>query len=183
MQQLSRFFSLRSGFAALALVLLAGCTNETNSVPTSAQSNVYLQVDRLGRPGIKEIFEPFADHNSSDRAVPSNDTVLENDIAAFPTNSGGSSGSAAVSAFYPDVLKLNLSGSSASYLAIELGNSAAFGGRALTDDVMSADLNAAFGNELSGETTTKPCVTTDNVKASSALTASSTTFPYLASPQ
>jgi hypothetical protein len=183
MKNMSKVFSLNTALAGLALLLIAGCTNESNSVPTAAQSNVYLQVDRLGRPGVKEIFEPFADHNSSDRAVPTNDTVLATDIASFPSTSGGSSGSAAAAILYPDVLRLNLSGgTTASYLANEL-TSGGFGGRALSDDVMTTDLSIAYGSTLSGTTVTKPCVITDNVAPPPATTTASRTFPYLANPK
>ena len=183
MKNSSRVLTLSAAIVGLSSLLISGCSNESQSVPTSPQSNIYIQVDRLGRPGIKEIFEPYADHNSSDRAVPSNDAVLQSDITAFPAASGGSTGSAAAAIFWPDVLQMDLSGTSASYLALERGTGG-FGGRALTDDVMSVDLDAAFGAELNGTAATKPCVTTDNVSASAALRGSASgAFPYLAAPQ
>jgi hypothetical protein len=183
MKRFSRAFSLSTALVGLTLLLVAGCTNESNSVPTAAQSNIYLQVDRLGRPGIKEVFEPFADHNATDRAVPQNDQILLTDITSFPATSGGSTGAAAAAILWPDVLRMNLSASgSASYLANEL-TSGGFGGRALNDDVMSTDLSIAYGSRLSGTTATKPCLTTDNVSAPPATTTASATFPYLAAPQ
>ena len=145
--------------------------------------NVYLQVDRLGRPGIKEIFEPFADHASSDRAIPTNDAVLKNDIATVTGTS-----STASTLLTPDELQLNLgsTATSASYLALELNSgSSAFGGRGLSDDVMTSDLQIAYGTfgNIGTSTNANPCLQTDNVAAPAANTlSSSSTFPYLATP-
>jgi hypothetical protein len=183
MKHRSRILAFSVALAGFSTLLVAACSNESQSVPTSPQSSIYLQVDRLGRPGVKEIFEPYSDHNSSDRAVPLNDQVLQSILTAFPSVSGGTAGSAVATTLWPDVLQMNLTGTSASYLAIEFGQGG-FGGRALTDDVMSADLGIAYGGRLGGTTATRPCAATDNVSASAALVSSAHgSFPYLAAPQ
>lgn len=170
MQKMKRFMNLRTAIAGLALLTFAGCTSESNVVPSSPRGNVYLQVDRLGNPGVKEIFELFTDHSTSNRAIPSNDPVLKNAITTL-------GGATAATKLYPDVLHLNLSASgNASYL-----DTTGFGGRSLIDDVMSANLNLAYGPSAPVPV---PCVVTDNVTASAATaTASSGTFPYVAGPQ
>ncbi len=175
--------TMRAFLVAATLMFVAGCSSQSNNVPTSPQANIYLQVDRVGRPGVKELFETFADHSSSNRAIPSNDPVLRQDITSFLAAAEQMS-TTAVSPLALDELALNPSSSApAQYLGLETGSST-FGGRALTDDAMSADLNAAYGNEFAGETVTQPCMVSDNLHPSAALTASASgAFPYLANPQ
>ncbi|MGH7708358.1 MAG: DUF4331 family protein [Vulcanimicrobiaceae bacterium] len=194
--------------AALMLTLtsLAACSNDR--LLNGAPSAVFQQVDRVGRPAIVEIYSPFANHDKFARSLPSGDTAtIGADIGTFVTGTAGRS-SATVTyvqgLLTPDVLIADFSQSvPASYLGVETqgklngnGTVAAggglFGGRALTDDVITADLGLAFGstaallggapddgNELDGRAG-RPNLATDHVAASA--TAYLPTFPYLADP-
>jgi Domain of unknown function (DUF4331) len=198
---ISRTFAatVAAGFSLLAF---AGCSNDPTLTGTNVPSN-FIQIDRVGRPAINTIFAPFAQHDANDRGVPSNDAkIIGPEIAGFMTQTAGRSAATATAAQAllltnnADVLLADLSQSGlAGYLGVETGGKigAAFGGRGLTDDVMTTNLGIAFGNTLTtlGLTTDDgkenngqngtPQLSTDNVTSSS-VTATST-FPYLAAPQ
>jgi len=182
-----------------ASITLAGCSSETSGVPNLAQLGRYVQIDRVGRPGVKELFESFSDHDTTNRNAPYNDPTLSAAITNFMTGTAGRPGaaSAVATVFALDGLQANLSQSGqAGYLGIETSGATgtAFGGRALTDDAMSTDLAAAYGTLISSQGTTQPCMSTDNEPGSrtaegytsSAAIASAdhetATFPYLGAP-
>lgn len=167
---------------ALAVTAFAGCSNDptvTNTrggVTTSAVT--FLQLDRVGRPGLKELYLAYAKHDAFNRSAPTTDVAqIAPQIDSFVVGTGGRSG--AISAYAqallaPDALIGDLSDTSAraSYLGFETSgqiasdcNAAAattFGGRALTDDVVNAMLGITFGTLATATTLTNP---TPNVPA------------------
>lgn len=136
--------------------------------PTSALgSGPFLQLDRLNRPGVNEVFATFAEHQKNNTDTPNDDAaVLGPEIVAFTTNVGGRSTAIAdvlKAVLTPDVQIADMRGTSLScigmapgtcnnYLGIETGGATQlpkglvpFGGRALTDDVIDTSLMAIFG--------------------------------------
>jgi hypothetical protein len=170
--------------AALSLAAFAGCSNDptvnnNNNGTGGVTSNpTFIQVAREGRPGVKELYLPYAAHDAFNRDVPTNDIAkTAPQIDAFVTGTAGRS--AGISAYTqallaPDALVANLADTStrASYLGWETGGQIAvdctglpgttFGGRALDDDVVNAMLGLAFGNLATSATLT---VATPNVSA------------------
>jgi hypothetical protein len=145
---------------------IAGCSNDptvTNGGTDTTGANVnFIQIDREGRPGIKELYLPYATHEGFNRVTPLADTSSAPEITAFVT--GAPAGRSAAIASYlsallaPDALVANLNSSAtrASFLGYETGGTimddctgltpTAFGGRSLTDDVVNAQLGLVFGN-------------------------------------
>ena len=159
---------------AVALSLAASsCSNDptlNNNGNTSGSNIQFQQIDRIGKPGIKELFLPYAQHDPYNRDVPANDLKdTAPKINTFVTNVAGRS--AAVSSYVqtlllPDALIVNLTSSAtrASYLGYETNGSLTvdcqgrpgtnFGGRAPTDDVVTTTLSLAYGRIAS--TTSAP---------------------------
>ncbi len=150
---------------AVSLAALSACSNDptvTGTTNTSGSNITFIQIDRIAKPGIKELYIPYGQHDSYNRLTPSTDPAqAAPQIASFVTGTAGRS--AAIGAYVgslltPDVLVANLVDPSnrASYLGWETGGKIAvdcnglppttFGGRSLTDDVVSAMLGLAFGN-------------------------------------
>lgn len=175
--------------AAASLAGLTNCSNDPTVNPngtTASGSNItFLQVDRVGRPGVKELYLPYASHDTFNRAAPATDIAQTAPlIGTFVTGTAGRS--AAISGYVqallaPDALVANLSdpNTTASYLGWETGGqivddctqnlgavSAAqagvspathrFGGRGLNDDVVSTMLSLAFGNLATSTALTSP---------------------------
>jgi hypothetical protein len=186
-------------FMSLAAALFAGCGGGGNSVTSLPQKPGYSQIERLSRPAIKEVFEPFNDHKISNAAEPYNDPTIQADIIATedyvrPPNAtkGTDYGKTLAGILYPDEYTVDLSqtGVKAAYLGVETkgATGSLFGGRDLTDDVVGISLGALFGNTLStvapvtaddGEENN--CLSTENLaqRASQTQTA---TFPYFSPP-
>ena len=165
---------------AVSLASFSSCSNDPTvgtSTPTTNGSNInFLQVDRIGRPGVKQLYLAYATHDAFNRLSPISDSTQSGQqINAYVTTTAGRS--AGIAAYVqallaPDVLVANLADPStrASYLGWETGgkiaadcNGAApttFGGRSLTDDVVSVMLGLAYGNLA---TTTVLGPTTPNV--------------------
>ena len=143
--------------------------NGGSSGPTAALgSGPFLQVDRLNRPAINEVFATFAQHQQNNVNTPDQDVAnLKPEIVAFTESVGGRSTAIAGvlgAVLTPDVQIADMSGTSLScigmapgscnnYLGVETGgatqvpnNLKPFGGRALTDDVVDISLAAIFGN-------------------------------------
>ncbi len=159
----------------------------------------YQQIERLARPAIKEATESFARHDATNRstpyAQPYSSQVLYQDIGTFATSVAGR---AAVNAstlqaiLIPDEIAVDLSQSTttAAYLGVETGGATGskYGGRALTDDVISIDLGTIFGKTLStlglvpDDGKASPCLATDNVPSQAVADHVSTTFPYVGTP-
>ncbi len=189
----------------LGIALLAGCGGSHNNGSNSAGNNgggagshVYAQIDRLSRPAINEVFATVANNRHAQNHTldsPTDDpNQLANDIQGFMTRTAGRSpaiAAAVVKVIVPDVLKVDLSqqGVPAAYLGVETGGATGspFGGRALTDDVIDADLGVIFGNTIPSlglapdDGKEIPTLTTDNVGYDKHCTL--TTFPYVGAPQ
>jgi len=186
--------------AGCTLLALAGCSND----PTLAGTNTgtFIQIDRVGRPALDTIFVPFAQHAANDRGTPATDVkVLGPEISTFMTQTAGRSAAVAAAGesllltHNADVLLADFSQSgNAGYLGVETSGKIGqvFGGRGLTDDVMTADLGIAFGNALvtaglvaddgkenNGQAGT-PNLTSAGVVPVRHITA---VFPYLGAPQ
>ena len=195
-----------SHVSLLALVLgsslaagLAGCGGSTASVvprnsPTPSGA-VYKQIELLARPAVKEALEPFADHDATNRSSPYADSTLKNDILTFMEGTAGRSAAistAVQGVLYPNELAVDLSQPApAAYLGVETGGATGgkFGGRGLTDDAISIDLSAVFGNVIPSLVSSIPddgkennCLITDNVKSGQGGTQTQSSFPYLATP-
>ena len=90
-------------------------------------SSAFHQVERWGRPAVKEALERFDDHDTTNRVEPYNDPVLKRDIyqymiTAKPYGAGRSAAtaSAIVKVLYPDEMQVNLAANGhATYLAVE----------------------------------------------------------------
>lgn len=204
---------------------LAPAGGNSDTSPASALgSGPFKQLDRLNRPAINEVFATFAEHQQNNVNTPDQDAaVLGPQIVSFTENVGGRSSAIAnvlASVLTPDVQIADLTGLSSScigqapgtcnnYLGIETGGATQlpkglkpFGGRALTDDVVTISLSAIFGNvvpslglapddnnESDGRADSsfpsghRPLLTTDNVTWQSAPKHFTTTFPYLGAPQ
>jgi hypothetical protein len=189
------------GLAAVALAgaVIGGCTSNSvgftpgnggggGSPPPGTAS--YQQIELLSRPAVKEVFEAFQSHDTTNRAEPYNDPTLQGMILSFSEMFRDKTTSQTLQAvLYPNVMKVDLSQNTttASYLGYETGGATGskFGGRALDDDVVDISLGALFGNTLSAlglipdDHKEAPCLTTDNVAYDKNNT---TTFPYVQSP-
>jgi hypothetical protein len=197
-QSFNEFCDVRLVAVGLGVIALAHCSAETQA-GNSPLLGVYLQVDRVARPGVKEIFENFATHTTSNYNSPTSDTALPAAILNFMTNTGssgavvppettnsttGASDAAKLDAiFVPDELQANLSSAvtSASYLSLELGNASQFGGRALTDAAMETDLSIIYGGTASVGlgVTANQCMITDGLSSANMSNPPSSKFPYV----
>jgi len=188
--------------AWLGLMSVAGCGGSSNnSVKT------YTQMDRLARPAVNEVFATVANnrHMINDTDNPTNDSgQLANDIQMFMTQTAGRSQAittAVKNVLVPDVMVADLSQNTttAAYLGVETGGATGskFGGRALSNDVITTSLGIIFGNTivtlgLAPEDNAEiPALTTDNVTAMTApkhyqdgsAGFAAAVFPYLGPPQ
>ncbi len=149
-----------------SLAAFTGCSNDPTVNPGGGSTNgsnlTFQQIDRIGKPGIKELFIRYANHDPYNRDVPQNDfKATAPQIDSFMTGTAGRS--EAVSQYVqalllPDALIANVADMSphASYLGYETQAGIAddcmgaapttFGGRSLTDNVVNAMLGLAFGN-------------------------------------
>lgn len=199
-------------------------SNSSSSGPTAALGKgPFKQLDRLNRPAINEVFATFAEHQQNNVATPDQDSaILGPEIVSFTENVGGRSSAIAnvlASVLTPDVQIADLSGTSSScigqapgtcnnYLGVETGGATQlpkglkpFGGRALTDDIVTISLSAIFGDTIpalglapddnkesdgrvdpSYPSGHRPVLTTDNVTWQTAPKHFTTTFPYLGAP-
>ena len=170
----------KAALCALALGAgIAGCSNDptviTGGSTTNGSNIVFQQVDREGRPGIKELFLPYATHDAFNRITPMQDTTTSGAISTF-VSSAPAGRSAAIASYVsniltPDALIANFNDTSqrASYLGYETNAGIAadcqgqaptvFGGRALTDDVVNVMLGLTFGNLATTSNPTTPLVT------------------------
>jgi hypothetical protein len=227
MIHITRKTIIAAAAATLALVACNGSTNPvTSPAPTSNPLGAppYKQLDRLNRPAINEVFAMFGQHQANNADMPNDDAAgIKPQIITFMTSVAGRSATIANvmgAVLTPDVQIADLSGTSQScigaapgtcnnYLGVESGGATQlpsglrpFGGRALTDDVVSISLGAIFGNtipalglapddgkEQDGRADPafpagkRPNLTSDNVTWQTAPKHFSTTFPYLGAPQ
>ena len=180
--------------AALALGACGGGSTVTVPSPSpSPAAQSYIQTELLARPAVKEAFETFANHDTTNRTEPYNDPLLQSQIGSFMTSVAGRSAQTAAAAqatLYPNEMQVDLSqigGGTASYLGVETGGATGskFGGRALSDDIIAISLGAIFGNTFGAlgaapdDNKETPCLMNDNVSYDKSNT---TTFPYVQDP-
>jgi hypothetical protein len=167
----------------------------TTSVKDANSSNnaAFTQIERLGRPAVKEAFESFDRHDTTNRSAPTSDPYLGDDIVSFTKTVAGRSDAIAntlKAVLIPDEMLADLTqtGVKAAYLGAETGGATGskFGGRGLNDDVISISLGAIFGNTLPALKLTpddgkeSKCLTTDNVGPQGHHYLA--TFPYIGNP-
>jgi len=165
----------------------------TTSTPNGA---TYKQIDRLARPVVNEVFATVANnrHEINDEDSPPNDVnELKNDIETFltsPANRSPQTRAVIESVLVPDMMKADLSqAGDAAYLGYETGGATGgkFGGRKLTDDVVTTSLGIVFGNTISAlglapdDGNEIPTLTDDHVGPGGKHFIAS--FPYLGAPQ
>lgn len=127
-------FNVLSFVIELPRTMLAGADGKTGKIGVWATTSLpvgsggaYTQVERLGRPAVKEAFQAFARHDATNRSAPTNDPALAADIYRFMTakapNGAGRSeavAKAAVKVLIPDEIQADLSEKGpARYLAVE----------------------------------------------------------------
>jgi hypothetical protein len=169
--------------ATLALPLMWACKSDNNTITGTGPSTdrVYVQVQRLGNPLVSEVFFPKRDHALHGSTAPSTDVAngFPAKIKAFTDafNRGNTIGTTLGSVLVPDMLMVfpNRAASSAGWLSWALASG--YGGRKLSDDVVTAGLTAIFGNLLDPSATVLAGLTSDNVSYNAR--AYLTTFPYL----
>lgn len=190
-------------FVAVYAVVVGAtsCSSGTSSIPANAGGGAatYTQIERLARPAVKEATQNFAQHDSTNRtspwAQPYSAQSLYQSIGTFVTTVAGRRADYATTIqtiLIPDEIAVDLSQNttSAAYLGVETGGATGnkFGGRALSDDVIDADLGVIFGKTLSSlglltdDGKASPCLTTDNVGYSAAAKHTTTTFPFVGTP-
>lgn len=112
--------SPQSPLASLANMVLN--QNTRTGAPTDA-SGTWTQVERLGRPAVKEATEAFRNHDVTNRSVLTDDAVLAKSIREYMIHTAGRStavADAAVKTLMPDFIEADLSASGpARYLAVE----------------------------------------------------------------
>ena len=202
------FAGTLTAFAGIAALASCGSSNPTQ-LP-AAGANQYVQIERLARPAVKELFQNYQAHDSTNRANPYSDPTLPAAITSFMTGVAGRSpaiANAVQGVLIPDEISADLSQSAttAAYLGVETGGATGnkFGGRGPLDNVIDISLGVVFGKTVPSLFSTipddnkeSPCLTTENVPAtvpgsnaqytSTAQIAvaknQTTTFPYLGTP-
>jgi Domain of unknown function (DUF4331) len=198
---------LTTFIAACVLGLAAtGCGGNGTTTPSvgtkndrPAETAHYQQIERLARPAIKEATQMFSQHNDTNRISPvqqplSSQTLFQS-IGTFVTQVAGRRADYATtlqSVLIPDEIAVDLSQptTKAAYLGVETkgATGSTYGGRALTDDVITIDLSAIFGTTLSDlglvrpDGKQSPCLATDNVPVDAGAKHFSTTFPFVGQP-
>ncbi len=170
---------------------------ETASTATSAKFKnevVYQQIELHARPAVKELFEVFNSHAISNTSNPYNDPVQKNSITTFMSQVAGRSSAvsnALTGVLYPNEMIANvLQPGPGAYLGVETGGATGgkFGGRTLTDDVMTTSLGAVFGNTVPAlglapdDGKENNCLTSDHLASGLGGRQTQATFPFLASP-
>ena len=180
---------------AFAGAIVGGCSSSVGTTPPSGPpppppATSYKQIELLSRPAVKEAFEMFEDHNTTNRSEPYADPVLQSQIKSFSLMFRSKTWAETLQAvLYPNVMKVDLSQNTtkAAYLGYETGGATGskFGGRALDDDIIDISLGAIFGNTLSAlglipdDHKEAPCLALDNVAYDKSNT---DTFPYIQAP-
>jgi len=199
-------------FAAIYGIVIGATSCGSGNTPNSAPAPVvtpissgvapasFIQMERLGRPAIKEVFQQFNNHDNTNRtspyALPLASQSLSQEISSFAQQSvGRSAATAAVlqAVLIPDALEADLSQTGGSaYLGVETGGATGskFGGRGLLDDIVAIDAGALFGNTVAAlglapdDGKEIPCLSNDNVPPNAA--AHNITpgggFPYVGTP-
>ncbi len=149
---------------AVSLAAFSSCSNDptlNNGSDTSGANINFQEIDRIGKPGIKQLFLPYAQHDGYNRSIPQNDQKAYG--PALGTFIAAAGRSAAISQYVqaillPDALVASISSpaTTASYLGWETGGRIAddcagaprdtFGGRGLNEDVVATMLGLVYGN-------------------------------------
>ncbi|MBV8638410.1 MAG: DUF4331 family protein [Candidatus Eremiobacteraeota bacterium] len=190
-----KHIALGVALGALIAVGVSACSGNASPFigpsPAPSAAAKYIQIELLSRPAVKEAFENFADHDTTNRTEPYNDPTLQSEIGTFTTTVAGRSAtwaSALQSTLYPNEMLVNLTSNAttAAYLGVETNGltGSTFGGRALTDDTIKLSLGAIFGNTLTAlgvpdDGKESPCLIDDHVTATNQTTS---TFPYAQPP-
>jgi hypothetical protein len=177
-----RFLSPRTLAVALALPVLAACSDNNNNGTTAPDVvRTFNQVERLGNPLVSEVFFMKRDHGLHNTTAPATDVAngFGDKIKSFTNafNRGATIGNTLAAVLVPDMLMVypNRAGNTAGWLSWALANG--YGGRKLSDDVVDAGLTATFGNLLDPNAAVLAGLTSDNVPTS--VRTYGTTFPYL----
>jgi len=105
-------------------------TINTRFGETTDDSGSWVQIERLGRPAIKEAFESFANHDITNRSALTDDAVLAKSIREYMLHTAGRSAAvsaAAVKLLMPDYIEADLSADGpARYLAVETNGKSGF---------------------------------------------------------
>lgn len=171
--------SRRLGLAVLALLPAAACSDNTSTAPPAGRA--FNQVQRLGNPLVSEVFLAKRDHAFHGSTAPTIDVAaFTPDIRGFTDMVAGRDstvGKTLAAVLLPDELLVqsDKDTASAGWLTWALANG--WGGRKLTDDVVTAGLQAIFGALLDPNNTT-PALADDHVDANDVPFGA--TFPYLA---
>jgi hypothetical protein len=164
---------------------------------TAQPSGTFTQIELLSRPAVKEVFEPFVDHQITNAAEPYSDPTLQKFIKATedalrpPVTTGPNPtdyGATLQGILYPNEYEVDLTQTTGGFLGVESGGvyGGKFGGRNINDDVVALELSAAFGNGLTAigvhdDGEENNCLSKQNTTIV-ASQASVPTFPYLNSP-
>ena len=194
-----KFIKTLATVGALGLGL-AACSNNSGPTltPQPPNNNVqptgsFVQIERLSRPAVKEVFETFVQHQQSNAVEPYNDPVIQAAIKGTedfirPPANGADYGAALQGVLYPDEYTVDLTQTKGGFLGAEIPKlGTPFGGRNINDDVIAVELGALFGTTLStlglqpADNEQNNCISAQNVTIA-ASQQSTTTFPYLATP-
>jgi hypothetical protein len=165
--------------ALAATVLAAACSDDNTTAPLADRT--FNQVQRLGNPLVSEVFLAKRDHAFHGSTAPTIDVAAFTPIIrGFTDNVAGRDttvGKTLAAVLLPDELLVqsDKATNTAGWLTWALANG--WGGRTLTDDVVTAGLQAIFGPLLDPNNTTA-ALADDHVDANDV--AFGATFPYLA---
>ena len=163
--------------AVVGIAGIVSCGNNS-SVQLPVAQGQYTQIERLARPAVKELFQSYQQHDSTNRANPYSDPTLPGAINTFMTTVAKRSpaiANAVQSTLIPDEIAADLSNNatSSAYLGIETGGFTGnkFGGRGLTDNVIDISLGVVFGPfvpalfPIPDDKNESPCLQTENLPA------------------
>jgi hypothetical protein len=188
---------------ALGLVACGGTTSVLSPqphLPTPPAAQSYIQIERLSRPAVKEVFEPFQEHQITNAVEPYKDPTIQAAIkgtedALRPPTATTDYGATLASVLYPDEYLVNLAGNTTPlaltgqyFLSAELSPTG-FGGRAPNDDVIDLELGVLFGKTLSAvgvipdDMEENDCLSSQNLPTEAPAKLTTSTFPYLPNPR
>jgi uncharacterized protein DUF4331 len=179
-RSVARRLALRAIAAPIALLVASACTNNNSTSPKTVRA--YDQVQRLGNPLVSEVFLAKRSHPVHGALGPAADTIIKPEFKNFVATVAGRDTTVQntlAAVLLPDMLivQTDKDPTTAGWLTWALA--AGYGGRKLSDDVVSAGLSAIFGTLIETAGNSCPQLCSDNVPAH---TNYGTTFPYLAKP-
>src|SRR5215469_12922638 len=133
-----KHIALGIALGALIAIGVSACSGTASPFIGPPAAAKFVQIELLARPAVKEAFENFADHDTTNRTEPYNDPTLQGEIGTFTTTVAGRSGawaSALQSTLYPNEMLVNITSNAttAAYLGVETNGltGSPFGGRSL----------------------------------------------------